>query len=175
MWQLDNWKCYLVVWLFFHLPLCTSVVSATPINSFSIPHAHTHRGTQNASFMHLSLFYTSYFAFQGRRTALDFSTASMLSHWFPITLELFWHEADYTSTALTMSLPLPSPLSLFHTLASHSVVHIGLFLSTCICVSLLFASIFVLFFFLMLWHAECVSMWVYVRGREIENMSTHDE
>lgn len=78
--------------------------------------------------MHLSLLYTSYFAFQGRGTASDFSTASMLSHWFPITLELLWHEADYTSTAsrgLWPCLFLSPPLS--HALASQSVVHVGLF------------------------------------------------
>lgn len=92
--------------------------------------------------MHLRLFYTSYFAFQGRRTASDFSPASMLSHWFPITLELFWREADYTSTAfrslwprLFLSAP-PSHTRLTFCCSCCSVA------STCIWVSLLFASIF---------------------------------
>lgn len=56
---------------------CKPVVSKIQIHSFSILHTHTHR--QNASFMHLSLFYTAYFAFLGHRTASDFSTASTLS------------------------------------------------------------------------------------------------
>lgn len=138
----DNWiiKCCLVVCPFLNLFLCTSVVSATRINSFSI--LHTHKGTQKASLMHLRLFYTSYFAFQGRRTASDFSPASMLSHWFPITLELFWREADYTSTAsrslwprLFLSAP-PSHTRLTFCCSCCSVA------STCIWVSLLFASIF---------------------------------
>lgn len=42
-------------------------------------------------------FYMSYFATQRRRTPSNFFTSSMLSHWFPIKLELFWREVDYTS------------------------------------------------------------------------------
>lgn len=78
---------------------------------------HTYRGTQNACFMHLSPSYTSYFAFLGRRTASNLSTASMLSHWFPILPELFWHRANYTSTASRGLWPRPFfPIPLTHTL-----------------------------------------------------------
>lgn len=113
--------------------------------------------------MHFSLFYTSYFAFQGRGTASDFCTASMLSHWFPITLELLWHEADYTSTASRSLWPCLFPLTPLSRASLTFCCSRWSALSTCICLFCLF-----LLFFLILWHAVCVCVSVCERGRERE-------
>lgn len=118
--------------------------------------------------MHLSLFYTSYFAFQGRRTASDFSTASMLSHWFPISLELFWHEADYTSTA---SRSLWPRLFLSPPLAHTRSPRILLFALACFVDMHLFSvSIFDLFFPFSCFGMQNVCVRVYVREGETERV-----
>lgn len=127
---------------------CKPVVSKIQIHSFSILHTHTHR--QNASFMHLSLFYTAYFAFLGHRTASDFSTASTLSLISNHAWIIFGMRPITEVMNLTFCNHISSSLFPSDTLLLFCFVDICFFFLLCI---------HYLLVFLILWHAsvcECV-------------------
>lgn len=112
------------------------------------------------------LFYMSYFATQRRRTPSNFFTSSMLSHWFPIKLELFWREVDYTSAGSHSLWPcLLLSCALSHTTAPPTTVLLFI-------LALPLLSIFDSSFFVILRHTRAACARVSVRdGEEVYTMN----
>lgn len=140
------------------------MVSPTRINSFNILHTHTqacrmHPSYISASFIHLILPFRA----AGRHrispqlpcSHIDFRSRLNYFGMMPITQVLRLAVFDHISLS-----PNPSLTHLPHTL---------LFILVCfVDMHVFIASIFDLFFFLVLWHAQCGCVSVCEEGREGE-------
>lgn len=152
----------LCVFFLLHLSPCTSAVSATRIDSFSIPHTHVgarrmHPSCIWACFLHLIL------PFLGPQDSIGFLHSShaltlISDHAWIILARSRLHKCCVSLSSLTSQPPLKLLFCRLGLFCRHPFVHL-----------MRFASIMDLFFFLVLWDAEpeCLS------AREGE--STHYE